>query len=52
MTLSVQLHPTQGYRGGFCDVFDGGLVEPDDVASLKYRYTVWKSRHLEISYQI
>ena len=43
ITLRVQIHPRQCYRGGgnpptilgrFCQY--GGLVGPDDVASLKY----------------
>ena len=30
----------------------GGLVRPDDVASLKYRHRFLKPKYLEISYQI
>ena len=55
MISSVQIHPRQGYRGGgdspsilrgFRDphLMYGGLVGPDDVGSLKYLHTFWKSR--------
>ena len=49
MILRVQIHPRQGYHGGgdlpqilqtFChsDHKYGGLVGPDDAASLKYHF--------------
>ena len=53
--LTVQIHPRQGHRGrgdptlilqNFV-IFNcryGGLVEPEDVASLKYRYKFWELR--------
>ena len=51
--VRVQIHPTQGSRGGgdplpilqsfcHCDLRYGGRIESDDVASFKYRYRFWK----------
>ena len=53
MISSVQIHPMQGYHGGgdppsiLRGFYDSHLrygVEPDDVASLKYLHTFWRSR--------
>ena len=63
MILRVQIHPMQGYRGGgdpprilrsffHSHLQYGGLVGPDNVASLKYRCRFWKFKYLEIFYQI
>ena len=55
MISGVPIHPRQGYRDGddpssilrgFRDphLRYGGLVGPNNVASLKYLHTFWKSR--------
>ena len=57
MILRVQIHLRQDYGGGgdspqilssFCHshLWYGGLVGPDDAASLKYRHRFWKPRYL------
>ena len=52
--LFVAHFPVTKYISSFCrsHVKYKGLVGPDDVASLKYRYRFWKPKYLEISYQI
>ena len=50
--LFIVHFPVIKYIRSFCHSYlkYGGLVGPDDVASLKYRYRFWKPKYLELLY--